>query len=439
MANVRAWVPCLLGVPLCAALAAVGCSSEESANQGGNGGTTTSSNTGGQGAQGAQGGEGGGLNLGGDPGSGGEEPCTQQSAEATLVSRPVDIIFVIDNSGSMTDEIREVEEQINANFAAIIDAADPPIDYRVVMLSGFGSSGSQEVCIAAPLGGIPDANQDGHCDSIPSAPVNGARFFHHSVNISSHNALCQLLTYFATADGYGLQPQGYQQVLRSDAFKFFAVITDDGVGCGSYNDGNNVAGGGTVAAAWDTALLALSPEHFGASAEERNYSFWSIVALSPYLPTAQDPYGEPHPPDASIAPIITTECTPSSVDPGTGYQALSVLTGGYRFPTCGLDYTDIFTRMALGVIEGAAVACEFLIPEPPQGDTLDLSTVQVVYSSGEVPVETFNQVADLASCDAHSFYLTDELIILCPDACATVQGDDDAEIGITFGCEIQVQ
>jgi len=63
---------------------------------------------------------------------------------------------VIDNSGSMTDEIVEVEEQINLNFAAIIDSAVPAIDYRVVMVSAFGDSGDQEICVGAPLGGIPD-------------------------------------------------------------------------------------------------------------------------------------------------------------------------------------------------------------------------------------------------------------------------------------------
>jgi hypothetical protein len=200
---------------------------------------------------------------------------------------------VIDNSGSMSAEIAEVEEQINKTFAAIIDAAVPAIDYRVIMVSAHGNSGSQRICVSAPLSGIPDNNNDGHCDSIPAQPVNSTKFFHHSLEVNSHNALCQLINGYNVADQYGLQPGGYKDVLRADAFKFFVVITDDGVSCnfpgGTLNDGNNVAGGETVAQAFDAAILALSPTDFGADAASRNYRFWSIISQAPYNASAAKP------------------------------------------------------------------------------------------------------------------------------------------------------
>jgi len=384
-------------------------------------------------------------NTGGMNGAGGMDSCAQEEAEASLINRPVDIIFVIDNSGSMAGEIEEVEEQINANFATIINNANPPIDYRVVMVSDFGSYTNRDICIAAPLGGIPDNDMDGHCDSIPSQPVNTANFFHHSASVGSHDALCKLLTNYGQQDEYGLQPGGYQDVLRDDSFKFFVVITDDGVNCGSYNDGNNAANGDTVAQQWDTDLLALGPQHFG-TAMERNYSFWSIIAQQEYMPTGMKPYGEPAPPDATLAPITTAECTPNGsdgtpVDPGTGYQGLSILTGGYRYPTCSLDYTDIFTKMAEGVIQGAQVPCEFEIPDPPPGETLDLDTVQVKYSSMGTEIATFNQVPSAADCTDDSFYLDLDAntIVFCSQTCDVVQADEDAEIGIVFGCELGIQ
>ena len=424
------------------------CSSSESggSSSSGAGASGASSGTGGAGANQGGSGTGGGLfNTGGNTGTGGQESCAQNSAEATLVNRPVDIIIAIDNSGSMSAEIEEVEYQINANFAAIINNANPPIDYRVIMVSGFGASSGNRICVAEPLGGIPDVNPaDGHCDTIPGQPVNTASFFHHSVTVSSHNALCRLLENYATADQYNLQPNGYQDVLRPDSFKFFAVITDDGVSCSfdgsSYNDGNNVASGQAAGQLWDTNLLALSPDNFG-TVDERNYSFWSIIALAPYnvVDPVNKPYGDPHPPDELLAPIITAECSPSSVDPGTGYQQLSIMTGGYRYPTCGLDYTDIFTLMAQGVIEGAQVACEFLIPDPPSGETLDLTTVEVQYSSGGTPITKYAQVASLAECNASSFYIEGDLIKLCPEVCSAVQADENAEIGILFGCELSVE
>lgn len=421
----------------------------ESGQTEGASGGAVDSGTGGSGGSGASGGAGGSSAAGGTGGSvfpldggGGQstdEPCAQNSAEATLENRPVDIIFVIDNSGSMSAEIEEVEEQINGNFAAIIDAAMPPIDYRVVMLSRYGDHSNNRICVAQPLGGAPDTDGDGHCDKpLPTAPVNTSKFFHHSMSIASHNAFCQLLEGFSTADEHGLQPEGYGSVLRPEAFKFIAVITDDGVSCGGFNDGNNVAGGLTAAEAFDAALLELSPEHFG-SVEERNYSFWSIVALAPYEPTAANPYGEPHPPDEALSPVTTAKCTPSAVDPGTGYQALSILTGGYRYPTCGLDYTDIFQLMALGVVKGAQVPCEFDIPEPPPGENLDLNTVEVAYSSGDTLVQKYGRVSSEAECDDSSFFIEDEKIILCSEVCDVVQSDPDARIEILFGCEITVK
>jgi hypothetical protein len=413
----------VLGLPLA-------CSDEASGGSGGAGAST------GDGASGNAGGAGAGFTQGGGGGSGGEEPCAQQSSEATLVSQPVDIIFVIDNSGSMSEEIEEVEFQINANFASIIDGAVPPIDYRVIMVSEFGDSGSQAICVAAPLGGTPDDDGDGRCDAVGSAPVNTEKFFHHSASISSHDALCQLVEQLTTPDEFGLQPNGYQAVLRPEAFKFFAVITDDNVSCGDLDDGNSAAEGQAVADAWDLALRTAAPDQFGGPSEDRRYSFWSIVAMAPLNPSGGDPYGEPHGP---MDPIVTQECTPSAVNPGTGYQALSVLSSGYRFPSCGLDYTDIFTLMAQGVIQGASVACEFPVPDPPQGQTLDLATVQVRYSSGGVEVATFDQVATAGECTPTSFFIEANTIKLCPEACAVVQADEGATIDILFGCNIDVQ
>jgi hypothetical protein len=302
------------------------------------------------------------------------------------------------------------------------------------MVSAFGQSSNQEICVAEPLGGIPDADGDGHCDTVPNAPVNTPKFFHHSVSIGSHDALCQLIDQLATGDDFDLQPMGYESVLRPEAFKFFAVITDDNVSCDSFSDGNSETSGQGVANEWDAALFTASPaQFFGADATERRYSFWSIVALAPFMGDMADPYGSPYPP---TEPITTQECTPSAVNPGTGYQALSILTGGHRFPTCGLDYTDIFELMALGVIQGAAAACEFQIPDPPPGEMINLDTIQVKYSSAGVPVDTFNRVPTLADCDASSFYIEGDTIFLCPEACTIVQSDEDAEIDVLYGCAI---
>ncbi|MEM1034292.1 MAG: hypothetical protein AAGN82_28405 [Myxococcota bacterium] len=381
--------------------------------------------------------------VGGD-GAGGDDSCAAVTQEASVVNRPVDIIIAIDNSGSMGGEISEVEVQITKNFASILDAAMPPIDYRVIMVSRFGNfNGPESICVSAPLGGIPDNDMDGHCDSIPGQPVETANFFHHSVEVSSHNALCRLLEQYDVADEFNLRPNGYRDLVRADAFKFFLVITDDGVSCShggtNYQDGNNVAGGTQVATDWDAAITALDPLQFG-TPTDRNYVFWSIVSQQEWMKSATFPLGEPIP---ATEPITSAECNDSlnpnksgggAADPGTGYQGLSILTDGFRYPTCALEYTDMFSLMAQGVIDGAQVPCAFEIPEAPPGEELDLDSVEVVYSSAGSEVSTYDQVADETACTPSSFYIDGDDIVLCPGACTVVQADTDAKVDLRFAC-----
>jgi hypothetical protein len=362
----------------------------------------------------------------GSSGSSGGTECAAHEAQASLTKKPVDIIFVIDNSGSMSDEIKEVEKQINENFATIIEASG--IDYRVIMLASHGASGSQKVCVKAPLSGT-------SCSPIPAQPVETAKFKHHSRKISSTDAWCRVLDHFDLDDEFGLHPQGFKTSLRKEAFKVFAVISDDRSSCSfngkSYNDSNTAVAGTNAAAAFDADLLALSPEQFG-TVEDRNYIWHSIIALAPF--DAQD-LALPHPP---AAPITTTMCQPSPKAPATGHQALSILTGGLRYPTCGLEYTPIFQEMAKGVIEGARLSCEFPVPDPPPGETLDLATVVTTYTPGGGGAAVdFEQVADAAACAANKFYIESDTIKLCPATCDAVQKDGAAQIKVKFGCALK--
>lgn len=346
--------------------------------------------------------------------------CGEQEFEAMLEVSPVDIIIVIDNSGSMSAEIEGVQNNINANFADILGSSG--LDYRVILVSQFGSLDSQDVCIEAPLGGIPQ----GGCADPPNLPVNGDRFFHYSETIGSHNPTCKLLDTFATPDDNNFAPTGWQEWLRPEAFKTFIVLTDDGVACTGFDDNDNVNDGISTAANFDSALLALSELHFG-TAEERNYAWYSIVAMgyndpatAPWLPTD---------------PVISSECETAS-GPGTGYQALSVLTDALRFPLCDTtSYNVVFQAIAEGVIKGAKVACSFPVPDAPSGQTIDLSTVLVEYSVGGMgePI-VFTQVPSLAECNASSFYIEGDTVYLCPAACDVVQDDVDAKIDIAFAC-----
>jgi hypothetical protein len=222
--------------------------------------------------------------------------CGESSAEATLSVSPVDIIIVIDNSGSMGNEIDGVELNINTQLRLDHREERP----RLPRHHGRPPRPRHQHLRRGPPS---RASRKGGCVNPPTQPVfNPGKFYHYSVGIGSHNAWCQLLATFNgnTPDQFNLAPGGWQQWLREDAVKTFIAISDDGSSCGPYNDGNNVNSGVNAANAFDAALLALSPLHFG-TAEERNYFFYSIIGMAFNNPKTQ-PYT---PQDRSSPPSAT--------------------------------------------------------------------------------------------------------------------------------------
>ncbi len=439
------------------------------ASTGGSGGASTGGSAGNStgGTGGSTGGSGGAT--GGSGGTGGflfdgstsdvafvydatapaEDACAEVEAEATLELRPVDIIFVIDNSSSMDDEIIEVQDRINNDFATIIGASG--IDFRVIMVARYGLVASDiggsdnPICIRAPLGA-------GDCADPNNTPLvnNAPRFFHYSADIESRDSLCKLLGGYTRPDELAdtagelgtrpfawtpLAPNGWSEWVRPEAFKTFVEITDDDVSCNKYgfnfDDGNSIAGGTQVATDFDAALLALDPAQFGTAAN-RNYNFFSIVAMSENTPPT-DPW-------PFTAPIQTSNCSPGSSGPGTGYQGLSILTEALRWPTCrNGDFNAVFQAIAQGIIDNTQVACEFDIPTPDAG-IIDPSKVQVQYTPGGTGTPVlYSPVADQAACaTSDGFYFDDPMaptkIFLCPTTCTTVQADPDAKINVLFGC-----
>ncbi len=370
-------------------------------------------------------------------GSCGEPICDGGTSVATLSSKPVDIIFVIDNSGSMMEEIAQVQQRINEDFAAIIEASG--VDYRVIMVSRYGDinipisfSSWYPICISSPLGGH-------DCSSPSYQPVtnNPGRFYHYSADIFSTDALCRLLEGFHSPDEIAsdyrswtpVAPNGYSEFLREEAFKAFVVITDDNIDCtyGGYafKDYDTAALGTIAAASFDTALLTLSPAHFGTAAD-RNYVFHSIVAMG-----ENSPGTEPWP---STAAIQTSQCSPGSEAPGTGYQALSVLTGGLRYPTCRHDDFDaIFQALAEDVVEGAVASCSIELDGSEEADP-DSTTVTYSPGDGSDPIE-LNRASNLASCSSRAYYYEDDATItLCPTTCAEVQADLSGTLAVEVGC-----
>ncbi|MBK8261143.1 MAG: hypothetical protein IPK80_07355 [Nannocystis sp.] len=358
--------------------------------------------------------------------------CGTVEVAATIEKQPLDVILVVDNSSSMKAEIAGIQDNINDHFAAILSTAG--IDYTMVVVSKYGNykgGYNAPICIEAPLGEIPP----GGCVNPPSHPGSTETFSHYSTMIGSDDAWCKILK-----TGIGVDDEfdqyGWMKWLRKDAHKAFIIVSDDHVGCTlSFIDGKwdgfadnqfddyNLS----YAERFDEHLRTLSPSKFGALTEERKYTVHSLIGL------AASGNGEPYPPSA---PFQLGKCS-TAEEPGTGHQALSKLTGGLRFPVCDTNnYDKVFQALADSMIKGAKITCDFPVPPPPEGKTLDPSTIAVNYypmGQQDAP-ESFSQVATATECAPGLFYLAGETIHLCPDTCAAVQQDFDAEIKVEFSC-----
>jgi hypothetical protein len=353
---------------------------------------------------------GGTQNGGGDGGSqsntdGGETTtsCAEVSSVASETKRPVDIIFVVDNSGSMSEEIQAIQRNINTNFAAIIGASG--LDYRVIMLSRHGSYTSYNICIEPPLSG------NATCTPPPSQATYGARFFHYSTFINSNDSFDKILSTYKTTDLTGRPTGGWSTWLRAGALKVFVELTDDSPS--------------TTSASFDAKLLALTPAMFG-TATKRDYVFHSIAGFKANTPATQA--------WAPTDPIQTTKCA-SAYNTGVGYQELSQLTGGLRFPVCETSsYDVVFQAVAAGVVDGAKAQCEYAVPELPIGK--ELAQIYVEYTPGNGgAVQKFTKVGSAGACSSAAFYLEGGSIKLCPAACSGVQADDKAKVKVVFSCE----
>lgn len=372
-----------------------------------------------------------------------EPICAGGSSSATIIKKPVDIVFLIDNSGSMAGEITQVQNLISTDFADIIGAAD--IDYRVIMFARYGDvdvavGGSDHpICIGAPLGA------QSCTDPVNETLVmNPPHYYHYSVDVGSWDSWCRLLGSFNLPDEQASParawipraPLGWSQWLRESAYKVFVEITDDDVSCNTYgynfNDSNTTAGGTAAANAFDAALLALSPAHFGTTAD-RNYVWHSIIGMK-----ANNPATTAWPASAALT---TTTCGTGSEGPGTGYQALSKLTGGLRYPICqNSTFDSIFNAIATAVVEESSAACDYALPEAD--GTFDPNKATIVYSTvnnqGKDVSTTLVQVADLAACKSNAWYFDNPAdpnkITLCPTTCSAVKVDTNARVWAELGC-----
>lgn len=319
----------------------------------------------------------GGADTGVDTGN----ECAEISDTAMVGMQPADIIVVVDNSGSMDAEAGFVQANMNL-FSSQIFLAN--IDAHVVLISATNESDAG-ICLAQPLG-------SGACPDDTNLPG----YLHIPDGVGSNDALQKIIQHYAT-----WAPQ-----MRQTASKHIIVVTDDDSDL-SANDFN-------------TQFLALDPSHAG-------YKFHAIAS----------------PEDPIFACLGQTVCCPGlplSAAISEQYIDLVALTGGIFGNLCTQDFGPVFDQVSMAVVSGAALACEYPIPPPPDGEDFDPDEVNVEFDDGMGGTLEIGRVDTPAACAGvmNGWYYdvpaTPTNIVLCPQTCDTIQGFASASVSIKFGC-----
>jgi hypothetical protein len=119
-----------------------------------------------------------------------EEACVGQEVQARNAIAPVDIIWVVDSSGSMDFENAAVQNNLNA-FSASISASG--IDHHVILIGD-----ADQMTVPPPLGGSP-------------------YFMHIDDKVDSNEGLEKLVEHYPD----------YRTFLRPGAVRHFVAVTDD--------------------------------------------------------------------------------------------------------------------------------------------------------------------------------------------------------------------
>jgi hypothetical protein len=213
----------------------------------------------------------------------------------------------------------------------------------------------------------------------------------------------------------------WKDSLRANATKTFLVVSDD--------ESDMSAGEFT------SQLLALDPPTF------QGFKFDAIVAFSDPL----DCFGFSCPSNNDCCYSPGFGCASYAAAEGQVYQDLAQQTMGVSGDLCAQDFDPTFADMAEGVIIGSQLSCEYEIPPPPEGETLDPTKVNVIYTPGGTTdeVSILNVPGGAADCGPEGGWYYDDpvnptTIFMCPATCDVLQGDSEGKVDVLFGCATEV-
>lgn len=303
-----------------------------------------------------------------------EASCAGDEIQANFLTLPSDIIWVVDQSGSMNQETAFVQAQIN-NFVNVIGQSN--IDYRVVMIAT--TSGSNSICVPGPL-------SNGSCG-------NNTQFRLVDQRIGSHDALTR------TIGTYG----SYSDFLRADSMKHFVFVTDDNAT-------------GTLAAGFVSQLDALQPTGMFA-----NRKFHAIYAFGNGTTGCTGAFGTGAAEGTEYTTLVTGSGGARGVICNDDWSQVfdditqAVISGSQL--ACTIDVPDAPAGQTL---DPNRVNVKYLMGGVAPGTSLPkVATAADCTASG-------------------GWYYDDNTnpttITLCPTTCSDIQADSAANVTVELGC-----
>ncbi len=315
----------------------------------------------------------------------GDGPAACVPQVASLAHGQVDVIFVIDSSASMSEELAKVEARMNT-FTSTLEASG--LDYHVIFVAAKGTSLLQ-ICVPQPLAGANCAD-------------NPPKFYHVTMTTFGVQANDSLSLALSTYDT-GTTP--WVNYVRADAFKVFIEVTDD-----------DARAPYVTTDTFEKQLFAKSPTGMFGDPAKRKYVFNSIVGWKEGTPYQS-----------------TTYCT-GATNQGLEYQRLSYATGGLIDSVCKNDYNDVLVNFATSI--NKRLGCDYF---PLSG--FDPSLSALTYSpGGKPPAVTLPYLTDSSKCAANPtgwYYDTvasPARIVLCPTECEKVLADAAGVVTTEIGC-----
>lgn len=337
--------------------------------------------------------------------------CVEWCTDAYLEPEraPLDVIVVVSNSASMTDEQAALEPALYPSLIEpLVDAGADP---QTILLTNYGT-GITAFCPGAPLG-------DGDCSDAP--PADDPLLSVYDYQVFGQELLCAVLDTInpgrgsLTADEWSYFPRGWESALRPDARQAFVLVTDNRVAC----DIDNAPTGRLDESSTDPQEVVLDfaerldarSDLFG-PASDANYRAYTVIGVERAEP------GDPASPHLPGDDITSFSCFTAS-DESPAMQWLARGTLGLRFSVCEYrSYAEILQRIADDAADFAQTCSYPLVVE---GGVLDSTTLTLTIESLAEPI-VLDRVADAESCTETGYYLEGDAAVMCPTPCETLGG-----------------